>query len=87
MQIRPATDDDYDAYARLFAELEVPVAPPPRNTFVAAVRDDVLVATQDGGTVIGVVWARPRGALLHIVHLSFDGRSIADGTLWFHEVR
>ena len=72
MQIRPATDDDYDAYARLFAELKVPEAPPPCTTFVAAVRHDVLVATEDGGTVIGVVWARPRGALLHIVHLITD---------------
>jgi ribosomal protein S18 acetylase RimI-like enzyme len=73
MYIRPAVDDDHDAYTRLFAELAVPEAPPPRDRFVSSMRDDVLVAQDDDG-VAGVVWARARGGLWHIVHLMSDPR-------------
>jgi GNAT superfamily N-acetyltransferase len=71
MHIRPAVDDDHDAYVRLFAELAVPEGPPPRDRFVSSMRDDVLVAEGDDG-VVGVVWARARGALWHIVHIMSD---------------
>jgi GNAT superfamily N-acetyltransferase len=92
MTIRPADDDDHDAYARLFAELGVPEAPPTRATFSTAMRDDVLVATDDTdgnrGAVIGTVWARPRGALLHIVHLMTDPTARRRGfTRWMLTVK
>jgi len=73
MRIRPAVDDDHDAYTRLFAELAVPEAPPPRDRFISSMRDDVLVAEDDDG-IAGVVWARARGGLWHIVHLMSDPR-------------
>ena len=71
MQIRAATDDDADAYARLFQELAVPEGPPSRERFVGSVRDDVIVA-DEAGHVAAVAWARPRGALWHVVHLMTD---------------
>lgn len=78
MHIRPAVDHDHDAYVRLFAELAVPEGPPPRDRFTSSMRDDVLVS-EDDGVVVGVVWARARGALWHIVHLISDPRRRRQG--------
>lgn len=81
MIIRPAVDDDYDAYLRLYAELQVPGAPPSRESFVATMKGDVLVGVVSvvggaGGAgvdvVAGVIWARPRGPFFHVVHLISD---------------
>jgi GNAT superfamily N-acetyltransferase len=72
MRIRPATDADHEAYVRLFAELAVPEAPPPLERFSSSMRDDVLVADDADGAVVGAVWSRPRGALWHVVHLMCD---------------
>lgn len=68
---RPATSDDYDAFTRLFPELEVPDPLPSLERFTAAIVPDALVALDDD-RVVGITWARKRGASLHIVYLITD---------------
>lgn len=52
MEIRDATEDDYDAYAHLFVELGVDDPVPERAWFAAEQVGRTIVAT-DGGEVIG----------------------------------
>jgi GNAT superfamily N-acetyltransferase len=51
MEIRPATADDYDDYARLMPELGVDDPVPTRDRFAAELRARTLVASQDAAVV------------------------------------
>lgn len=68
---RPAAADDYEAFTRLFPELEVPDPLPSLERFAAAIVPDALVAVDDD-RVVGITWARKRGESLHIVYLITD---------------
>src|SRR5688572_24388215 len=52
MDVRAATADDYDDFARLMPELGVPDPVPPRERFAGELCRRTLVAV-DGGTVVG----------------------------------
>jgi uncharacterized glyoxalase superfamily protein PhnB/ribosomal protein S18 acetylase RimI-like enzyme len=53
MEIRAATAADYDAYARLFAELGVADPIPPRERFAAEISPRTLVSVAATGAVVG----------------------------------
>ena len=68
MKVVPATAADYDAFTRLFPELGVHDPVPSREHFEAKVVPDALFA-KEGDEVAGYIWARKRGAKLHVVHV------------------
>ncbi len=84
-RVTPATRDDYDACARLFAELAVPDPVWPRERFVESVAPDTIVLRSEGGEggedeeVVGYAWARPRGDVMHVVHVVVDPRARRSG--------
>lgn len=69
--ISPAHVDDYDDFARLFAELQVPETVPDRARFVSAIAPEAIFV-REGIRVAGYVWARARGDSLHVVHVVVD---------------
>jgi GNAT superfamily N-acetyltransferase len=69
--IRPARDDDYQAYTRLFAEFEIPDPVPTRERFVEQIAPQIHVAVRTG-EVVGFISARPYGELVHVVQLAVD---------------
>lgn len=71
LRVTPATADDYDACAALFAELKVPDAPWSREQFSMDVAHDSVVL-RDGAHALGYAWGRPRGEVFHVVHVVVD---------------
>lgn len=69
--LRPATPADREAHERLFPELGVPASPLDPAVYRSSILPGTVVAEAEG-RVVGLVWARPRGARLHVVHLITD---------------
>ena len=82
--IRPAGPDDYAAYVGLFGELAIPDPVPSRERFVT-LAEQMRVACDDSGRVVGYVTWRPYGALAHVVQIAVDpahrGRRIGEQLL------
>ena len=70
IEIRPARDDDYAAYVRLFGELGVPDPVPGPERFVEALVPQMSIAA-DGDAVGYITW-RPYGEVAHVVQLAVD---------------
>jgi GNAT superfamily N-acetyltransferase len=71
MTIRPAGLGDYAAYVRLFGELAIPDPVPSAERFVT-LAEQMRVACDDTGSVVGYVTWRPYGALAHVVQIAVD---------------
>lgn len=69
VSVRPATADDYDAFARLFPELRVDDPTPSREKWAAELVPTALVAEVDGA-VVGYTWYQlyaAEGIVRHVV--------------------
>jgi GNAT superfamily N-acetyltransferase len=71
MIVRPAAAVDHAVLVRLFPELGVPDPVPSRDRYIDSIAPDALVAV-GGEDVLGIVWARQRGDVLHVVYLITD---------------
>jgi GNAT superfamily N-acetyltransferase len=69
--IRPARDDDYPAFVRLFGELHIPDPTPSVARFVEHLRPRMLVAHVDE-EVIGYATWRAYGETVHIPNVAVD---------------
>lgn len=69
--IRPARDDDYSHFVRLFAELAIPDPLPNAERFAAAIVPVMSVATLDGDVVGFVTWRR-YSEIAHVMQLAVD---------------
>lgn len=66
--LRPAEPGDHGAYERLFPELGAPGSPMDSAAYASSIMPGTVMA-ESNGEVVGLVWTRPRGARLHVVHL------------------
>lgn len=71
VEIRTAREADYEAYTRLFAELEVPDPVPGRARYLASIAPQLRLACRDG-EVVGFASWRAYGSLVHVVQLAVD---------------
>ena len=71
IEIRPARDDDYSHFVRLFGELAIPDPLPSAERFVAAIVPLMSVATLDDQVVGFVTWRR-YSEIAHVMQLAVD---------------
>jgi ribosomal protein S18 acetylase RimI-like enzyme len=64
--IRAARAEDYEAFTRLFAELQIPDPVPALHRFAEVIVPDMSVACGADGAVIGFVAWRKYGAIAHV---------------------
>jgi GNAT superfamily N-acetyltransferase len=70
--IRPARADDYAAYTRLFAELEIPDPVASEEKFAQALVPVMQMACAPSGEVVGFVSWRTYGTLVHVMQVAVD---------------
>jgi ribosomal protein S18 acetylase RimI-like enzyme len=70
--IRPARADDYAAYTRLFAELEIPDPIASAEKFAQVLVPLMQMACAPDGAVVGFVSWRTYGTLVHVMQVAVD---------------